>query len=124
MECTLPKQERLSSRKDIEELYRKGTSLSAFPIKVIYLPNQLDYSRIIVSVPKRSFKRAVKRNLLKRKIREAYRLNKQILSTEEKKGYDLFFIYISREIAEYSVIYAKISEILEKITVGVPDHAG
>ena len=120
----MPKQERLSSRKDIEELYRKGTSLSAFPIKVIYLPNQLDYSRIIVSVPKRSFKRAVKRNLLKRKIREAYRLNKQILSTEEKKGYDLFFIYISREIAEYSVIYAKISEILEKITVGVPDHAG
>ena len=96
--------------------------MSAFPIKVIYIPNRLDFSRIIVSVPKRSFKRAVKRNLLKRKIREAYRLNKHLLPSEEKRGYDLFFIYLSKEIIDYSVIYAKISELLEKIAVGVPDH--
>ena len=66
-------------------------------------------SRILISVPKRSFKRAVKRNLLKRRIRESYRRQKSLLSG----GVDLLFVYTSREVLPYETIYADMTAALE-----------
>ena len=68
-------------------------------------------SRIVVSVPKRLFKRAVKRNLLKRRIREAYRHQKDLISAPA----DILFIYTAQEVLPYEVIYADMTAILQKI---------
>lgn len=70
-----------------------------------------DASRIVVSVPKRLFKRAVKRNLLKRRIREAYRHQKGLISAPV----DILFIYTAPEVLPYEVIYADMTAILQKI---------
>ena len=65
-------------------------------------------SRIVVSVPKRLFKRAVKRNLLKRRIREAYRHQKGLISAPV----DILFIYTAPEVLPYEVIYADMTAVL------------
>ncbi len=66
-------------------------------------------SRIVVSVPKRSFKRAVKRNLLKRRIRESYRRQKGLLA----QPWDLLIVYTSREVLPYEAIFADMTTLLE-----------
>ena len=72
------------------------------------IPTHADASRIVVSVPKRLFKRAVKRNLLKRRIREAYRHQKDLISAPA----DILFIYAAQEVLPYEVIYADMTAIL------------
>lgn len=69
-------------------------------------------SRIVVSVPKRSFKRAVKRNLLKRRIRESYRRQKALLGP----GVDILFIYTAAEVLPYEVIYADMASLLHAVS--------
>ena len=75
------------------------------------MPDQIGHlpTRILVSVPKRFFKRAVKRNLLKRRIREAYRQQKI-------DGVDVMFQYNSQEIADSATIFKEIGAILKRIT--------
>jgi ribonuclease P protein component len=67
----------------------------------------------MVSVPKKMFKRAVKRNLLKRRIRESWRKQKHDLQTTG--GTDILFIYPTKEIQTYEQIYACVGQIIEKI---------
>ena len=77
---TLSKEERLYCRKDISELLASGRFWGGFPIRMCArCGNGAGHSRIMVSVPKKLFRRAVKRNLLKRRLREAYRLQKGLL---------------------------------------------
>ena len=71
------------------------------------LPNN-----IIVSVPKRLFKRAVKRNLLKRRLREAYRTQKGLLPPE---GYSILFLYNTKEVLDYAAVREQVGAILQKI---------
>ena len=70
-------------------------------------------NRIMVSVPKKMFKRAVKRNLLKRRIRESWRKQKHSLQTTG--GTDILFIYPTKEIQTYEQIYNCVGQIIEKI---------
>ena len=74
--------------------------------------NGTETNRIMVSVPKKMFKRAVKRNLLKRRIRESWRKQKHNLQTT---GTDILFIYPTKEIQTYEQIYACVGQIIEKI---------
>ena len=78
---SLGRQERIKSRKLVEELFSGGNSHSvvAYPLRAVWKEGGLEGTQILVSVSKRHFKRAVKRNRVKRQLREAYRLNKQIL---------------------------------------------
>ena len=66
----------------------------------------------MVSVPKKMFKRAVKRNLLKRRIRESWRKQKACLNSSST---DILFIYPTKEILTYEQIYTAVGQLIEKI---------
>ena len=109
---TLKKEERLSGKTAVSALMSKGKWGHLGHFKFCVLANGLDFCRILVSVPKRNFKRAVKRNLLKRRIREAYRtLKGQVTGT----GRDILFFYNSAEICDFPTIQSEIGEILRGI---------
>ncbi|WP_293786991.1 ribonuclease P protein component [uncultured Pedobacter sp.] len=77
---TFRKEERLCSRKYLDLLFKNGSSFLLYPFRVSYLFVEATtdvQAQVVINVPKRRYKRAVDRNLLKRRIREAYRLNKQ-----------------------------------------------
>ena len=78
----------------------------------------MEYNRIMVSVPKKIFKRAVKRNLLKRRIRESWRLQKESLNAT---GVDILFTYSTKEILKFEDIQAAVAKIIEKINKGTAD---
>lgn len=101
-------------------------SFSLFPLRVVYLPiEELEASAsILVSVSKRRFKRAVKRNRVKRQVREAYRRNKhQLFDVLQQKGIRLAiaFIYLSDQLVDSALIEERMKtallRIAEKISV-------
>ena len=111
---TLSKDERLHGRNDISRLVAEGKFGAVPHMKFCFIPeNGLPYSRILVSVPKKLFKRAVKRNLLKRRLRESYRLQKETL--QEGKGLDIMFVYNTKEILTFKEIYGPVGQILAKV---------
>ena len=114
MAATLSRKERLSGTTAVAELFSRGKSGAEGCIRYKYIFRDDEApSRILVSVPKRSFKRAVKRNLLKRRLRESYRLQKDLLGPE----YDILFIYTSREVLSFDVIFADMAQVLTKVSV-------
>lgn len=121
MANTLHKSERLDRKKVIEKMFAGGSrSFSVFPLRVVYLPvEELDAPvSILVSVSKRRFKRAVKRNRVKRQIREAYRLNKHLLSdalSGSQRRLAVAFIYLSDELVPSSVIEERMKVALSRI---------
>ncbi len=112
MDARLPKTERLSGATAVAALLEHGKHFQAGCLRCKYLPRTGEGpSRIVVSVPKRSFKRAVKRNLLKRRIRESYRRQKSLLTGT----WDLLIVYTSREVLPYETIFADMTEMLCKM---------
>lgn len=120
MPATLKKDERLSSFKEIEALLLKGQSFFSYPFKVNYLltlaEGGCNGASIVISVPKRNFKRAVKRNLIRRRVRESYRLNKELLNIPANKKLSIMFVYISKEVMDYHTIEPKLKEMLVKLS--------
>ena len=113
---TLGKEERLSCKNDLDRLFSEGRYGTARNLRYCYrCGNGLSFNRIVVSVPKKCFKRAVKRNLLKRRIREAYRLNKYRLEASKEGGTDMLYIYRTKEAAAFADIQSDIISILENI---------
>ena len=127
MPNTLRKSERLDRKKVIEKMFAGGSrSFSVFP--VVYLPvEELEAPvSILVSVSKRRFKRAVKRNRVKRQIREAYRMNKHGLLavlTEKKCRLAVAFIYLSDQLVDSSVIEDRMKTALARIAEKVAANA-
>lgn len=119
MTFTLSKAERISGRAATEALLRKGRWGVLQPVRYCWMAdNGAGCNRIMVSVPKRLFKRAVKRNLLKRRMREAYRTQKDLLP---QKGIDLMLIYSSKDIVRYDFLKSEISHILAEIAYTVTE---
>jgi len=119
---TLPKSERLCSRKQIAALLDKGTVLFHFPFKIFFAiapaSDETSCCQILVNAPKRSFKRAVARNLLKRRMREAFRKNKTNLYDtlqSQNKTIVLFFHYVSPDILTYEQLESAIQKALAKL---------
>lgn len=114
---TLSKSERLSSKSLIEQLFSNGRSFGHHPFVIRYL--KLDEAissghQILISVSKRNFKKAVDRNKLKRQIREAYRLNKEILTSLNDK-YAIAYIYTFKKMIPYSELESKLIQSLERL---------
>lgn len=116
---TFPKSEILRNKKLIGELFHKGSSFNLYPFKVIHLasPGLPQRShQVMITVPKKIFKRAVDRNAIKRKIKEAYRLHKHALAVLSSDFYLIIgYIYVGKEIAEYQTIEDKLKQSLMRL---------
>ena len=114
------KSEKITSKKTINSVIKKGKVLKTFPFYVRFLETDEINVRVkvLISVGKRRFKKAVDRNRIKRIIRETYRLNKNILfSCLEKvdKKIVLHFIYVDLKMPDYKYIEQVVQEILLKL---------
>lgn len=118
---TLNKSERLKSRKIIQSLFIQNKNLRIYPFKLVWLihpSTDKESLKIGVSVSKRYFKSAVKRNRIKRVMRECLRLNKfQLLDklTEENKTLSLMLIYTGSEIISHNEFSSKIKHLLIRL---------
>lgn len=126
---TLSKAERLSGKNNIDLLFSQGHSFVVYPFRIVYafLPAEQQESRaaMFVSVPKKKFKRAVKRNLIRRRVKEAYRLNKQLLLPvleEQKLHVGVAFLYLDREVREYQNIESKMKELLTQFATRLQEQ--
>jgi ribonuclease P protein component len=119
---SLSASERLKSRKDIETLFRSGKAFFIAPFKIIFRlidhPDAEPGIRMGISVPKKLLKRAVDRNRIKRRTREAYRIHKLPLKqfvAEHQKCLHLMFIYTQKEDVSFSQLSDQMPDILRKV---------
>src|SRR5690606_19671437 len=111
-----PKKEKLKSTKAIEKLFLVGKTHSKFPIKIFFLPQEnIETNMAAFAVPKRTFKSAVDRNRVKRQLREAYRLNKQLLAEIHGKKFVMLFLYLGKVNPQYSELEIVMKKLLKKI---------
>jgi len=114
------KSERLCSKKDIQSLFEQGNSFGVYPFRLIWLKiddETNDLARIVVSIPKRRFKRAVKRNLLRRRIKESYRLRKGTFYeelTQLNTRVNFVVIYTGDKVMSYHELDRKITSLLAR----------
>lgn len=117
MEESFPKKNKLKSRKLITQLFSEGKSVNIYPLKLVYilLPQQQDaILKVGVSVPKRNFKRAVDRNYLKRLLREAFRKNKYLVTSNLKHSYAFMFLYIGKNKENHHTLFTATGTLLKK----------
>ena len=126
-EYGLPRTERLSSLKAIRRLFDEGRGGFVYPLRYVALAQPFDgvgsgRIEMLFSVPKKFHKRANKRNLLKRRMREAYRLNRsEIVELLEQKGLslDVALIYSTKEIHSYKTVENAIQKVLGQIAANI-----
>lgn len=122
---TLSKRERICSQKLTEQLFNSGKahSMVAFPLRAVYMSipreEQEPQASILVSVSKRYFKRAVKRNRVKRLVREAYRLNKHILTdrltASPGMALAIAFLWLNPKLHSFHRVENKVKQLLQRI---------
>ncbi|WP_445734606.1 ribonuclease P protein component [Mariniflexile sp.] len=122
MKYTFNKKEKLKSKKLIEQLFAEGKSVSAFPLRLVFLPTNFDENVVAktgVSVSKRHFKRAVDRNRIKRLMREVYRLNKTEYFNNMTTQYAFMILYIGKELPTIAQIETRMKHLFEKFLSNV-----
>ena len=117
---TFKKEEKLKSRKTIEQLFKEGKSFSVFPFRILWEIKEANSSPLQTgfAVSSKHFKKAVDRNRIKRLMREAYRLQKNDLQnhlTQQQKQVVVFFIYVGNELPEYPFIFEKTKAVLNRL---------
>ncbi|WP_301930557.1 ribonuclease P protein component [Ferruginibacter sp.] len=117
---TLGKQERLKSRKIIDQLFKEGKFFSVFPIRIVWQHREKTATSLQAgfTVSSKHFKKAVHRNRIRRLMKEAYRLQKnnlQLQVEQSDKQLVIFLMYVGKEIPEYSLITEKIKTVLSRL---------
>ncbi len=114
---SFPKKEKLKSKKHIEALFGTGSSVNNYPLKLIYLKTDFadgSAAKTMVVVPKKNIKSAVKRNRVKRLLREAYRLNRQDTFNNIEGSFALAILYLGKEMPDYPLIANKMVRVFQK----------
>ena len=120
---TLSKEERISSRKLIDKLFNGGQShsMAVFPLRLVYMEKEREGAcppaQLLVSVPKRCFKRAVKRNRVKRQVREAYRHHKHLIWNvlPADRQLALAFIWLDDRLYDTAEVEQRVASLLERL---------
>ena len=118
---TFNKSERLNNKVTINNLFKKGQSIVLSPFRLVWIEHNNSKHTIaqtLISVPKRNISLATKRNVLKRRINEAFRLNKEKLYAklnERNKQINIAIIYQKQEIQTYKIIEQKINLLLSRL---------
>ncbi|MDY2586218.1 ribonuclease P protein component [Winogradskyella aquimaris] len=111
------KKDKLKSKKLIEQLFNEGKSVTAYPLKLVYLKTEFDDGSLLktgVSVSKRLHKTAVGRNRIKRLLREAYRLNKPLYFNNSSTSYAFMILYLSKDGTTFEDVDNKMKLLFEK----------
>ena len=132
---SLGRNERLKSRKQIDQLFKEGKKISLFPLHIYYQFTQLTThdspkessrtqltTRLGVGVSAKNFKKAVDRNRIKRLIRESYRLQKPTFINTIKvdnQQLSVFIVYAGNELPDYKLVYDKVAIALQKISLAI-----
>ncbi|MDO7137146.1 ribonuclease P protein component [Algibacter lectus] len=119
MSFTYPQQEKLKSKKLIEKLFTEGKSVSAYPLRMVYLSTRFNedvLAKTGVSVSKRNFKKAPDRNRIKRLLREAYRLNKAEYFNNLTAQHAFMILYIGKEKPTFVQVETKMKQVFEKFS--------
>lgn len=119
LKFTYSKAEKLKSKKLFEQLFAEGKSIANYPLRLIYVKTVLKETipiKVGVTVSKRNFKSAVKRNRIKRILRESYRCNKSIVFNNSNNNYALLFLYLGKEMPKSIAVEKKMISLLEKFT--------
>ena len=115
MEYTLPKSERLHAEKSIKELFEKGSSFFLYPFKIVFWVGEgLEdtANQVLFSVSKKKIKKATGRNYIKRRLKEAYRLNKALLPPT---GLLLGFIFVGEAKMSFGELEPKMKQVLQRL---------
>lgn len=124
----LYKSEKLCRRTAIDDVFAHGHSIMAYPLRAVY---QIGTERIsapaqfLISIPKKKIRHAVGRVLMRRRTREAYRLNRRLLlpTLQEKgKSVNMVFVYLSTSLNDYATIEDRMKVILTKMAKAVKNH--
>ena len=119
MSLKFGKKEKLKSEKLIGQLFEEGSSVSQFPIRLIYLKTEFKDGvkfKTAVSVSKRNVNKAVDRNRIKRLLREAYRLNKNDFFNNTESQYALMILYLGKDIPDFKLINSKLKLLFGKFS--------
>lgn len=122
MNYRLPKSERLHAEKLIKELFHEGSSFFLYPFKVIYLRKtdlQGQVNQVLFSVSKKKIKRANGRNFIKRRLKEAYRLNKAGLAHD---GILIGLIFVGKPDMSFAEIQPKMIQAMSKLNLEFPQN--
>jgi len=120
---TFKKEERLNKEKWIQELFEKGSSFILYPFRVVYLPHpdpEHPSHQVLITISIRNFKKATDRNTIKRRIREAYRLNNSKIHSPGK--WLIAYIYIAKEMIPSEMIHKKLALTFGQLQWNKPDE--
>lgn len=127
----LYKSEKLCSKTEIDDLYAHGTSIIAYPLRAVWLAvpsgegRHRVAARFLVSIPKKRVRHAVDRVLLRRRTREAYRLNRQLLDAVKQNGTTVLigFNWLASHNYNYTTIERSMQELLGKIAATITQES-
>lgn len=124
MNVELGKKYKLCSHSIIKAVFEEGKTIKQYPLRSITLVLEPDTSKaafqLVISVPKRNFKKAHDRNRIRRQLKEAFRLNKGTLEEkliEQKQQIALFIVYTERTALEYKVLESKMKKLIQQISI-------